>query len=349
MCGRNGLQRPGVPGGGPIDPALRMAGHLRGNDRILVAAHGNPDGDAVGATAAVGWLLRALGKTFALYNATGIPDHLSWLPFPDPVRTRLDDLPFTPGLVVALDCGDAWRLGNELAEVLPRYASVNIDHHPGNPEFGSLDNWIAPQMAATGQMAAAIADAAGIPLTGPLAECVYVALVSDTGSFTHANTDAAVFALAARLMAEGLDAAAVRDRLDNQWSMAKARLWGVLLGKLRLECDDRICVCEVRQADLAACGAVKDDLEGFVEQMRKLKGVKVAFLAREDHPRRTKISLRSSAEQDVRTVAALFGGGGHKNAAGASLDEPPAETARRVLEILASGLKSEAAENSAQP
>ncbi len=340
MCGRNGLQRSGVHGGGLIRHTTavsfpeQLAALFAERNRILVAAHANPDGDALGATGALGWVLQSMGRDFALYNATGLPDHLAWMPLPAPMYTKLGALPFKPELVAALDCGDAWRLGPELADFLPHCPSVNIDHHLGNPEFGSLLNWVSPEAAAAGQMVAAVADAAGVALTGPLAECVYVSLVSDTGSFAHANTDAAVLSLAARLLNNGLDAASVRTRLDNQWTLAKATLWGKLFGNLRLECGGTVCVCEVSLREIAACGAVKEDLEGFVEQMRRIRGVRAALLVREEYPGRCKISLRSTDKDDVRQTAALFGGGGHKNAAGATLDAKLSEATRRVLDVL---------------
>ena len=146
-------------------------------------------------------------------------------------------------------------------------------------------------------------------------------LVSDTGSFTHGNTSAAAFALAARLVAGGLDAAAMREKLDNQWTMPKTRLWGKLMQTLTLECEGRIALCPVTSEEITSFGAVREDLEGFVEQMRRIKGVRVAVLIRQDPGRRCKLSLRSSGKDDVRSVAAVFGGGGHLNAAGATIDE----------------------------
>ena len=120
--------------------------------------------------------------------------------------------------------------------------------------FASLGNWVDPGMAATGQMVAAVADAAGVPLTGELAQCVYLSLVSDTGSFPHGNTSAAVFTLAARLVANGLDAAAMREKLDNQWSMPKTKLWGKLMQTLSLECDGTVAVCPVTMEEIGSFG-----------------------------------------------------------------------------------------------
>ena len=149
-----------------IQPAEEMAAIIQQFDNIVIVAHGSPDGDAIGATGAMGSLVKALGKRFVLYNATGIPDYLEWVPLPGKLVTKPSAIPFKPGLIIVLDCGDAWRMGKELLAVFPEYPSVNIDHHLGNPMFASLGNWVDPGMAATGQMVAAVADAAGVPLTG---------------------------------------------------------------------------------------------------------------------------------------------------------------------------------------
>ncbi|MFQ9491980.1 MAG: DHH family phosphoesterase [Bilophila wadsworthia] len=159
-----------------IQPAEEMAAIIQQFDNIVIVAHGSPDGDAIGATGAMGSLVKALGKRFVLYNATGIPDYLEWVPLPGKLVTKPSAIPFKPGLIIVLDCGDAWRMGKELLAVFPEYPSVNIDHHLGNPMFASLGNWVDPGMAATGQMVAAVADAAGVPLTGELAQCVYLSL-----------------------------------------------------------------------------------------------------------------------------------------------------------------------------
>lgn len=319
---------------GTVAKAGEMASILHRHDDIVIVAHGSPDGDAIGATGAMAYLVRALGKRFAIYNATGVPDYLRWAPLPGAVITTPGDLPFTPGLVVVLDCGDLWRIGRELSAVFSNYPSINIDHHLGNPNFASLANWVDPDMAATGQMVAAVADAAGIPLRGGLAVCIYLSLVSDTGSFTHGNTSAAVFQLAARLVADGLDASAVRERLDNQWSLAKSKLWGRLLQTLTLEHDGQTAICSVTLAEITAQGAVREDLEGFAEQMRRIKGVRVAALVREDAADRCKLSLRSAGRDDVRAVAALFGGGGHLNAAGATIGMPLHAVISKMLDAI---------------
>ncbi len=317
-----------------MEHAAKVVEILRAHDQILVSGHINPDGDAIGSSGALVWLLRRMGKQAALYNATGVPDYLNWMPLPGEAYRIMARLPFKPNVLVSLDCGDIWCLGKELAGILPQIACVNVDHHQGNPRFGSLYNWIDPRMAAAGQMVAALADAAGVSLDGELAVCIYVALVTDTGSFSHGNTTADVFRLTARLMDNGLDTVSIRNQLDNQWSMAKLKLWGKLMQQVHLERDGMVGVCMVTMADLANAGACKEDLEGFVEQIRHIRGVRVALLAREDAPGRCKVSLRSTGSDDVRVTAAQFGGGGHKNAAGVTLKMSLDETVSTLVPAL---------------
>ncbi len=299
---------------------------LKKHDRILIAAHENPDGDAVGASVALGWALRTLGKEVLLYNQTGFPEYLSWLRLPSPVLRDISALPGKPGLVVALDSGDAARLGEGIQALLGEVPVVNIDHHLGNPQYGTAANWVDPSRAATGEMVGDIADALELPLEGALAEAVYVALASDTGSFAYGNTRPSSLRMAARLLEGGLDLADIRAKLDNNWSEGKLRLWGRLMSEARILDGGKLGAALINRAMLDEFGALKEDAEGFVEQLRKIKGVRVALLLREvekDGKSMTKVSLRSSGADDVRKVAAQFGGGGHKNAAGATVDLPP--------------------------
>ncbi|MCL2123897.1 MAG: DHHA1 domain-containing protein [Desulfovibrionaceae bacterium] len=313
--------------------AAQIAAVLRERDNILAAAHASPDGDAIGATAAMGWLLQSLGKRFALYNASGMPASYAWVKMPQPLIFSLEGLSFTPELLVALDCGDAHRLGPELARLLATLPSVNLDHHPGNPHFGSLGNWVDPDMAATGQLVAEVARVAGVPLSGGLAEGVCLSLVSDTGSFAFGNAGVAVFRLMAELVDGGLDFAGLRERMDRQWSLARSCLWGRLLGKVESRCGGRLILCVIRREDMDACAAAADDLEGFVELLRRHRGAELAATLREDAPDRCKLSLRSFGGVDARALASRFGGGGHQNAAGATMHEAVDGALEKVIAL----------------
>ncbi|SDF58789.1 DHH family phosphoesterase [Desulfovibrio legallii] len=309
--------------------AERMAAALTGLDRVVVAAHVHPDGDAVGSLAAAGHILRALGRRFMLYARPGLPRYLDFFTLPAPLYSSLERPPFAPRAALLLDCGEPERLGPELAAALPRLKSVNIDHHLGGSGMGSLDNWVEPEAAATAQLVGYTALAAGLPLTGGLAQGVLLGLVTDTGGFAHGNTSAAVLALAAHLVAGGCDLAALRERMDNTWTLGHLHLWGELMGRAQLLENGSVAFCPVYLEDFRRHQAMKEDLEGFVEHLRRLRGTRAAVLLREDAPERCKFSLRSFGPVDVRAVAARLGGGGHRNAAGGTvqLSMPAAQAA----------------------
>ena len=319
-------------------PAARMAAALRQMDRVIVSGHVNPDGDALGSVAATGCLLRALGKEFVLYSKSGVPPYLSFLPLPGSLHDSVQRLPFRPAAAVLLDCGEPHRLGDELEKALPPLDSVNIDHHLGSEGMGSRDNWIEPQAAATAQLVAYVAISAGLPLEGPLGQAIALGLVTDTGGFAHGNPSAAVLHLAAHLVDRGCDIALLRQHLDNGWSMGRMRLWARLMERIQLFAGGTLAFCAVRLNDLQSCSATKEDLEGFVEQMRRLAGVRAAALLREDAPGIHKFSLRSFGATDVRAAAAALGGGGHRNAAGGTLRMEAEQAAEALIKAVSAVL-----------
>lgn len=324
--------------------ALRVAGAVRGMDRVLIAAHVNLDGDALGSMAAAGYLLGALGRKFALYSPTGLPDTLAFLPLPGKVHTSLAQLPFTPESALFLDCDEAHRLGAELAPRAGDLPSVNIDHHLGGPGMGSIANWVDPGAAATAELMLCLALALEQPLTGPLADSVALGLITDTGGFCHGNTDAEVFELCALLARGGCRIAHLREQLDSGWRMGRLRLWSRLLGRVRLACDERVAICPVFQEDLQECHASREEMEGMVDWFRRIRGVRVAALLREEGPESCKFSLRSRGGVDVRAMAMALGGGGHRNAAGGSIDLPMAAAEAVLLETVGAALAARDAE-----
>ena len=250
-----------------VQDALRMVEALKGMDRIVVAGHVNPDGDAAGSVAAAGHILRAMGKEFMLYAAPGLPRYLGFFPMPAVVHTSLAHTPFTPQCALLLDCGEPERLGSELAALLPQLDTVNIDHHLGGDGMGSLGNWVVTEAAATAQLMAYVAMAADLPLTGDLGLSVALGLLTDTGGFCHGNTSADVLALASHLVANGCHLHWLREKMDNDWSLGRWRLWGQLMERAGVEHHGQIGFCPVSLKDLGRCQALKEDLEGFVEQL----------------------------------------------------------------------------------
>lgn len=323
-------------------PAVGMAEALKARDRLVLLGHVTPDGDAIGSMYALGFALRALGKEVALCDESGLPETWGWLPGPGPVYTEFDDVPFTPQTLVFLDCAEYGRLGERLGPALRRRALPNlvIDHHLSTPgkgvavRAGCQGAWVEPQAAATGQLVAAIVARLGISVDRAMAEALYVAISSDSGSFAFDNVTPELFNLAAWLMRCGCNVPAVRRHMDKQWTPMRMRLWGELLQHFQLHDGERVALCRIPRSLLDKHGACNDDLEGLAEHLRLLKSVDVAATLREDAPGRNKLSLRSSGSVNVQAMAAHFGGGGHRNAAGATITGTLEEASQRLLDIV---------------
>jgi phosphoesterase RecJ-like protein len=294
---------------GPPSDVIRA---VRDGQRFLVASHYNPDGDAVGATAAMAWLLTALGRQVTLYNRTGLPRTLDWVSLPGALHTGVPSGPFDA--VVILDCGDIERVGPELAAALDEKIVVNIDHHLGNPLFGAV-NWVDPAYSSAGEMIADIARELGVPLTGGLAQAVYLSIVTDTGYFSYSNTGPRSLETAAELLRLGLDTAALNASIQNQWSVGRIHLWSESLGRAQLYCNGQLGLIRIMTEDLVSTGTTVEDCEGLINFVARVRGVRVAVSLRE-HPGMVKFSLRSNGTFNVQAIAAEFGGGGHRNAAG---------------------------------
>lgn len=319
----------------PLIAALKKA------RRVLTATHVTPDGDAVGSSAALAHIALSFGAEARMLLPGGLPESFSWLDVPCPIVPDAASLgDWAPDLLIFADCGDARRAGPELEAFIrekrlpsPAWAATataNIDHHKSNPRFAGL-NWVESSRSATGELIGLLAEELGLSLSGPLGEALYLALVTDTGNFTYANTTAQSLSLAARIVEAGLDVAAFTDKTENNWNLDRMHLWGRLMSEIRLHANGAVAIGVVPRRYLDEMGLSKDDLEGFASWLRRIRGVRVALFIREDGPKLCKISLRSMGTFDVREVAALFGGGGHTAAAGAELDMDPEDALNAVL------------------
>lgn len=304
---------------------------LRTENDFLVTAHVNPDGDAIGSMATVGFALQRLGKRFTLYNESGMPADLDWLALPAPIRTELPDCPAC--WTIMLDCGDLHRGGEALMGWVDRSRLINIDHHLGNPDFGSV-NWVDTSMSSTAEMAARIASDLGLPLEGALGEAVYLGLVTDSGNFTYDNTNARVLELAASIVRLGLKPGEFNAKLGNRQSLERIRLWSRILSRTQLLDNGKVALVTITRKDLEETGTSIQDTDGIINAVRRIKGVAVAASLREDGPELAKFSLRSTGPVNVQQVAASFGGGGHRNAAGGSIAAPMAQAERQLVGAL---------------
>lgn len=311
-------------------------------DRVLIAGHINPDGDAVGAMAAAGFILNHLGKDFVLYSPTGVPSYLDFLELPGFIYTSFAVLPFKPDSAIYVDCSEPSRLGKPLEEVWDQWPSVNIDHHVCDGGLGSLVNYITPAAAATCQLMAYVSIALGIPLRGSLADAIALGVLTDTGNFSHDNTTAAIFRLCAALEENGCRLSGIGEDLRSNWTLQKLRLWGYLFNRARHSHRGRVVWSVIYEEDLKLYDCRADDLEGYIDWLRRIREVDIAFTVRQVRSREKsfcKFSLRSRQNVDVQTIAASLGGGGHKNAAGGSIDASPPRALAEILSAIDDYLK----------
>jgi phosphoesterase RecJ-like protein len=302
---------------------------LHAHDRFVVVTHENPDGDALGSLLATTVALRQIGKDVVMYlaGAAPIPAEYHFMALEELVRELPADA--EGRVLVAVDCANADRMAADPGPILERVASVvNIDHHHDNTRFGDV-NLIVADASSTGEVLRDVFAGLGVELTPEIAEPLYIALVTDTGRFQYANTTAKSLRLAAELVEAGADIHAVFQQVYESVEFAKLKLLARALERARVFDGGRIVVSNLVRTDFADVGAVEPYSEGIIDYLRAVEGSELAVLIREpphDESAKRRVSLRASVDElDVSAIARLFGGGGHRMAAGfqseASVDE----------------------------
>lgn len=313
--------------------AGRAVMRLRQARRILITSHSSPDGDSLGSALAVRELARTLGVEAHIVQRDPHPASLSFLPGLDAVELASDlsgaDA-VTFELAVVLECPGISRPG--LAG-LDRLAILNIDHHLENERYGEL-NYLDEEAPAVGEMVLRMTEAAGVTLTSTMATCLYTALVTDTGDFRYSNATPRAFEAARCMVAAGAMPHLIADALWNQTPSRIVRLTAEVLATLELHAGGRLAVMTCDAGMLARAGARPEDTENLINTPRTIAGVEVAVLFKAFAPGVTRASLRSRGEVDVRGVAARFGGGGHRNAAGCTVASSLREARQALLDSL---------------
>lgn len=305
---------------------------LTEHDDFLVVAHVQPDGDAVSSTLAVGWLLSCLGKKYVMVNEGPIPKRMGYLWQADQIR----DLSAEPlnrkfDNVICVDCADFKRVGTTKELFAEGAKLLNIDHHPTNDGYGTV-NLIVPYAAATAEILFDLIQFMGLELNEAIATALYTGLLTDTGGFRYSNTSPKVMATASKLLEYGVDGPGLSELLLEQMTLPQLRLLTRALNGLQLTEDGKISWVVVTDEDLKSAGAVHEDMEGIVNYPRNIQGVEVGLLFKVIDEQAVKVSMRSAGKVDVAKVAQSFGGGGHVRAAGARVEGTLEAIVPRVVE-----------------
>ncbi len=307
----------------------RILEGIREHQTFCVVGHVRPDGDCVGSQLALTLALRGEGKTVSCWNEDAVPGKLAFLDAGHLVQKPRSGQRFD--CVIATDSASFERLGTVGSCLGQRKLFINIDHHASNTRYADI-NWVSAREASTGEIIFRLLKSANWPITPEIADCLFTAVSTDTGSFQYPNTRPSTYNVAGELVKRGAHLAKICDEVYQSFPLSRVRLLQHAYNHFRLTHDNQIAYFWLKKADFARTGADADDSEGLIDHIRAIEPVIVACVFEEMAPDLTRISLRSKSEKvNVSDIAAQFGGGGHRAAAGARIPGGPASVQRRVL------------------
>lgn len=310
----------------------RILKTLNSAKTVCVVGHVRPDGDCVGSQLGLAIALENAGKEVTVWNQDSMPDKLRFL---DPQRRlRRPQSGREFDVVVAVDCASHGRLGTVAGHIEKRGTLVNIDHHASNDQYGDI-NWVSPREPASGELIYELCKWAGWKITPAIANCLLAAVSTDTGSFQYASTTPDTLRTAADLLEDGADLAKICHEVYQSYPMTRVKLLRHVYNRFHLVHSNRTAYFWLKKADYQRTGATTEESEGLIDHIRAIEGVVVAVVFEEIQAEMTRISLRSKDEAiDVNEIAQLFGGGGHRAAAGARTEGKPTSVQRRVLNAI---------------
>ena len=318
----------------PADSTLEeIAEVLRTKQRFVVISHIRPDGDALGCTLAMGLCLRALGKDVQMWNDDGCVERFTFLPGANFLQQPPDE-PQEFDVAIMLDTAVKERGGRSMRAVKNAGLWINLDHHISNPRYGDL-NFIDTTSPATGQILFELFRAGNLPLTYEMADNLFVAISTDTGSFQYPNTTARTYEIGAELVRLGVNVGLISQRMYESHPRRRIELLKAMLNVLRFTSEDRVASFALPLSTVRELGTLPDDTEGLIDHIRSIEGVVVAAFFEELEGGLVRVSLRSKDKRaDVCEIASSFGGGGHTLAAGLRMRGTLAEVQEKILQAI---------------
>ncbi|MGA9772737.1 MAG: bifunctional oligoribonuclease/PAP phosphatase NrnA [Blastocatellia bacterium] len=299
----------------------------------MITSHIRPDGDGLGSGLALYWMLRSLGKDVDVVLRDRVPPSYTVLPGTDLVLVQ-DDVRVNYDAAFIIECSDVERPG--LPSLKDQFV-VNIDHHSTTVPFGDI-NWIDPTAAAVGEMIYNLSKALGIEVTKEIAECIYTALLTDTGSFHFSNTTERTLKIASELVRRGVEPARISQALFYSHPFSKIKLLGLVLSEIQRDESGRVAWIKLDRETMYEADACDEDADGIVNHALSVGEVEAVAFFKELEPDVYRVSLRSKGKSNVAKVAETFGGGGHRNAAGCRIEGDFEVVKQRVIEGLQSAI-----------
>jgi phosphoesterase RecJ-like protein len=287
---------------------------IRARRRFVVSSHSRPDGDSIGSSLSMALALRALGKEARVVHKDRAPGPLLGFPGVSDIEIadRAND-DFEAGII--MECGELARTG--VAGLEGRFL-INIDHHPGNSGFGQI-NWFDSSAAACGEMVFDLIRALDVPLSVEIATHIYLAILTDTGSFHFSSISPRTFDICRLTLEAGVDPVLVARTVYDSNNMGRLKLFGSVLNAMRTDNSGRIAILYLDHAMAREAGGTYDDTEGLINEPLTVKEIQAVVFFKQIEGDEYRVSMRSKGEVDIGAIAREFGGGGHKNAAGCTV------------------------------
>jgi len=285
------------------------------------------------------YALREMGREVAIVNADPAPPPLMAFP-------GVPDIRIAPGAedefdaAIIMECGDLQRTG---VTGLERFFVVNIDHHPGNTSYGQI-NWFDPGAAACGEMVFDLVRALDVPLTRTIATHIYLAILTDTGSFHYSSISTRTFDICRECLEAGVDPVLVARNVYDSNNMGRLKLFGAVLGAMQIDQTGRIAIVYVDHEMARAAGGTYEDTEGLINLPLTVKEIEAVVFFKQEKGDRYRVSLRSKGNVDIGEIAKEYGGGGHKNAAGCAVSGPIEELQKALVGKIEGAIDGRAAD-----
>ena len=309
---------------------------LLNNDGFTILCHASPDGDTLGSGLALFIALKNQGKKVEISCHDTVPSAYDCMPYTDCIILPQAAVGYEN--VIAVDCADAARMGNGLPLFQKGVHTLNIDHHTTNTRYAQI-NIVDPSAAAASELMTRVLRETGLEIDRRIATCLYVGMMTDTGSFAYANTTPNTMRAAADMMAKGIEHNALNTSVFRNVPVEKKRLLGMALTNMTLFAQGRGAITQISMEEIRRVGAMEEYTEGIIDHLRDIDTVEVAIMVRESEEG-TKVSMRSKGAVDVAQIAAQQNGGGHVRAAGYTVQcgmEEASKGAQRMVEACLKG------------
>lgn len=318
-----------------MSPPAELIERIHAGKRFVIASHQRPDGDAIGSAMSMALALRAIGKEAIVVTDAIPPVFLQ--PFPDVESMRITpEVTDTFDAALIMECSELARTG---VKGLDRSPVMNIDHHPGNTGYGVV-NWVDEAAAACGEMAFSLIEALGAPLSKEVATHIYLAVLTDTGSFHFSHLTPRTYEIAKRCVEAGADPQWIARTHYDSNSLARVRIFGAVMNGMVIVDEGRVALLSITRQTMTDLGGTNDDLEGLINFPLTVKDIEAVAFFKEIGDGDWRVSLRSKGAVDVGAIARWLGGGGHTNAAGCSITGALDAVQKQFADSLSQAIRS---------